>query len=461
MKTRYLLFVLMLGLLAACEPKIDEFKADANGVNFSKFVAIGNSLTAGFADEALYLEGQEYSFPNIIANQLKSVGGGMFTQPLMPLGEGVGFKIDTSSPFGITCNTRRVLRLIENVSCGGTPLGTYSLRPVYSVENPNQLELIQQLTTPVAGPFNNMGVPGAGVKDLLTVGYGSQLGNPFFARFASNPLTTILADALAQNPTFFSLWIGNNDVLLSALAGTDQGVTALDTFSKYYPVIIRELTDLNIKGVVANIPDINSIAFFNTIPWNGLVLTQSQADSINMAMENIYHLPWTDYKAGPNPFIIEDPTDPKGFRQATNEDLILLSVPQDQLKCVGMGIINKFTFQIYPIPDSFILRAEEKDNIESAISAFNSVIRNSIANKNLAFVDMFSLMGSFKTGMFYDGVSFNLKFIEGGLLSLDGIHLTPRGNALVANHFLDAINGQYGCLIPKVSVTHYPGLKFP
>jgi len=47
------------------------------------------------------------------------------------------------------------------------------------------------------------------------------LANPYFIRFASSPSTTVIADAAGQSPTFFTLWIGNNDVLSYATAGGD------------------------------------------------------------------------------------------------------------------------------------------------------------------------------------------------------------------------------------------------
>jgi hypothetical protein len=68
---------------------------------------------------------------------------------------------------------------------------------------------------------------------------------------------------------------------------------------------------------------------------------------------------------------------------------------------------------------------------------------------------------TFASGMIYDGVKFNTQFIQGGLFSTDGIHLNPRGNAIVANLFIQAINAKYGSTIPQVSVTNYHGLKFP
>ena len=51
--------------------------------------------------------------------------------------------------------------------------------------------------------------------------------------------------------------------------------------------------------------------------------------------------------------------------------------------------------------------------------------------------------------------------VTGGLFSLDGVHLTPRGYAIIANEFIKATNSTYGSNIPLANVASYPGLKFP
>ena len=48
--------------------------------------------------------------------------------------------------------------------------------------------------------------------------------NPYYARFATAPGTsTVLGDALAVNPTFFTFWLGNNDILGYAAGGGAEG----------------------------------------------------------------------------------------------------------------------------------------------------------------------------------------------------------------------------------------------
>src|ERR1035437_1619260 len=87
-------FILSLALLSACKQKINEFNADKGSADFTKYVSIGNSLTAGYADGALYKSGQENSYPNILAKQFTTVGGGAFIQPLIETEDGIGINSD-------------------------------------------------------------------------------------------------------------------------------------------------------------------------------------------------------------------------------------------------------------------------------------------------------------------------------------------------------------------------------
>ena len=75
---------IFIGLLAigfvSCEPEFENSVTDSGfyssgDADVSNYVAVGNSLTAGYADGALYIDGQENSFPNIMAQQFSFVGG--------------------------------------------------------------------------------------------------------------------------------------------------------------------------------------------------------------------------------------------------------------------------------------------------------------------------------------------------------------------------------------------------
>lgn len=458
MKTKYILLVLILGIaIVSCKPELEEYNYNAGSVDFSTYVSIGNSLTAGYADGALYKESQETSFPSILAGQLANFGGGSFAQPLMGSDNGVGLSVTPQGP---------VLRTKTTLGYATDCLGITSVAPVPAVPNPDQLQLLQELSTPPTnpGPYNNLGVPGAKSFHLLAPGYGDPNGvlqgtaNPFFARFASTPQASVISDAVALNPSFFTLWIGSNDVLLYAIeGGTADSITGVATFGFYLSAILETLAGTGTKGAIANIPDISSIPFFNTVPANGYVLNQEQADLLNQFLGSLGF----QYQPGPNYFIVEDPGSQLGFRQMVEGELVLLTVPQDSLKCAYWGGFDPVKQLPVPIPNKYILDMEEIAEINSTINGYNQTISSMAAQYDLAMVDVFQVLHMAENSIVYQGDTFTTDFITGNAFSLDGIHMTPKGNALVANKFIEAINAKYGSTIPLVSTTNFRANTLP
>src|SRR5210317_876075 len=89
LRINYIWALLMVVALASCEqgkydreiePPVEVVSGEAN---FTNYVALGNSLTAGYADGAMFIAGQDNSYPNLLAKKMAITGGGEFTQPLM------------------------------------------------------------------------------------------------------------------------------------------------------------------------------------------------------------------------------------------------------------------------------------------------------------------------------------------------------------------------------------------
>ena len=438
MKSRYIAYFLLLLVAVSCEPKLDDFKPSAGSADFSKYISLGNSLTAGYADGALYLTSQTYSYPNMIAQQMKLAGGGEFKQPLMFDELGFGGK--------------RILKLNPTLDCSGNPVAGAppSWGTVLAEGTPDARNI---LSIAIDGPYNNLGVPGAKSFHLLAPTYGNL--NPYFKRFASNPQTTsVLAQAMEMDATFFSLWIGNNDVLWYAMeGGAADNITSQDAFSGAYLTLLDGLTANGAKGLVASIPNVTSVPFFTTVPYNGLDLTEQQAEQLNQAYSAVNDISFT---RGNNPWVISDPFSQNGLgmRQIKPNELVLLTVPQDSLKCFGWGTM-------VPIPGKYILDESEIAAITIAVDNYNLTIKSLAEAKGLAFADANLFMKTAKSGLVYDGLRFSPTFVTGGVFSLDGIHLSPRGNAIIANFFIDAINEHYNANVPHVNISDYPGILFP
>jgi len=438
MKKLIYIFISLV-IFAGCQPKIDELAPSAGSADFTSFVTVGNSLVAGLADGALYKSAQESSFPNLMAGQFKLAGGGNFVQPVV------------NSEFGVEFpGSMPRLKLGYVTSCAGTSLGPV---PDIGPRDP---------VAPVGYQVNNLGIPGAKSIHLLVPGY-AQL-NPYYARFATNPNNSVIQEITPLNPTFFTLWLGSNDVLGYATSGgMGDTITGQQTFGFALGAVIQTLVANGAKGAIANITDIHSIPFFTTVPYNALVLPrQSLVDSVNMAM-GLFQLPFT-YQLGPNPFLVPEPNSPHPLfkvRQMQPGELVLLTVPQDSIKCFGMGLISALTFTPWPIPDQYVLTLDEVANIENAITGYNQTIATLAQASGLALVDMNTKLKNLQTGIVWDGVKMNAQFVTGGAFSLDGIHLAPRGNAVAANYFIESINAQYGSTIPMVDITKYKGILYP
>lgn len=449
--------------MASCKPDVNEFTPSSGTADFTSYVAVGNSLTAGYASGALFISGQEYGWANILAGQFKEVGGnGQFKIPMMPTEDGVGI----SGPFLVT---KFVLGFSEDC------LGNTSLAPVRAVSNPDQGKLLGEIATSVAsqGPFNNTGVPGIKVAHLFAPGLGTL--NPYYGRMAENPQTDKLIDEVPKvNPTFFSFWLGNNDVLDYATSGGINAITPLDGdvgvgFAATYAAAVSTVMASADKGVLANIPGVTSAAFFTSVPYNAIPMTdQATLDFINAAyapynaaMEGMGQPYRIGFELGANAMVIFDETMPDPipaqlkFRQMTSDELVLLSIPQDSIKCAQWGSAK-------PIPTQYILTATEIEIVTTATNAFNDVIKATATQNGLALVDFNSILVEAKTvGLVFDGITFTTTLVTGNLFSFDGIHLSAQGNAVVANYFIDAINSTYNANIPHTTVSSYPGIEFP
>lgn len=425
-------------IFAACTPKFNEPDAYNGSVDASNYVAIGGSMTAGYADGALYDEGQRNSYANLLAQQLKHIGGWEFKIPYAQSSTGIGIDSLARSILGNRTDCQSVV----------------SLGPV-KIATQGDLTILSNNVYNSQGPFSNFGVPDAKVVDIDVNGYS----NPFYQRMASSSTSSILYDAISRNPTFFSLNLGLHDVLKYALkGGASDNITPVSGpigvgFEASINNVIEKLTANGAKGVIANIPSIKSMAYFNTIAWNALKLDTASANNLN----NFYTALNASFSfvEGYNGFVIEDTTVPFIFRRlAVEGELILLNVPLDKIKCNKWGSLN-------PIPHKYVLDLNEVEAIENAINDYNTVLKNIAETKGLAYVDVHSLFNKVKTGFIYNGVTVNASFVSGGFYSLDGLNLTPRGNAFLANEFIKSINNKYQSTIPELDAMKYPGVIFP
>jgi len=495
----------------ACEP---EFENEVNNESYSKgeadfttYVAIGNSLTSGYMDGTMYRSGQQYSFPNLLSKQFAIVGGGAFTQP--------SYDDDTNDLGGLLMMGNKVgdTRMIINMKTGGPE----NLKGMPTIE-------VSKLQ---AKAYNNMGVPGAKSFHLLAEGYGNLAGvtaglaNPYFVRHATSPNTTVLADAMSLNPTFFTNWIGSNDVLAYALSGGtgvnqagnfnpktygSNDITDPMVFEQVYRTIVNTLTSKGAKGVLATVPYVTSIPHFTTVPYNPLttevlggeaVINQLNQQLLGPVKQILTAIGQGDRiqlfsTTKENPLLIKDETltdvsttltaalTANGIpaqqaavigavfgqaRHATKDDLIILGAKS----VIGTkGTLPEPFDKIgvtFPLEDKYVLIPFEQNEIKVATDKFNDIIWTVAGSENLAVADMNAIMNYLITGIrLEDGQYYTADYFKGTgnmnrvLFSLDGVHPNPRGYAFVANEVVKVINKHYKAHLPLLVPGNYPGV---
>src|SRR5690606_3312980 len=123
--------------------------ATAGSADFSKFVAVGNSLTAGFQAGALFNEGQQNSLPRILARQFECVGGSTtFNQP--DINSVNGFFTGATNPVGELVLGRLLLQ-------GTPPAPAPTISDAAAVPSPLNPSFVYD---GVSADLNNFGVPG-------------------------------------------------------------------------------------------------------------------------------------------------------------------------------------------------------------------------------------------------------------------------------------------------------------
>ena len=91
-----------------------------------------------------------------------------------------------------------------------------------------------------------------------------------------------------------------------------------------------------------------------------------------------------------------------------------------------------------------------------------NTIQQLATNNNLVYLDMNEFFDSFANGgRTIQGINYTLEYISGGIFSLDGYTLTPRGNAILANEIIKKINRQYNSKIPEVDVSQFETVALP
>lgn len=414
--------------------------ARAGALDLDRVVAIGDGFMAGAADDALYASAQRHSPLALFVRLAAGTGEG-----LQPLVADPGFAIGEEGDGGrLALVSPPPTVVIQRLPRGG-PL----LEPAPS------------------GPYHNLAVPGALVVEALTArSQGtSLLGNPFYDLVLRD--RGIVAEEVAEaNATLVLMWYGTGDVLPWVAHGGDPDrapglPTPGGTFASLYERLLDRVMETTDQVALFTVPDVTRLPVVHAIPRHVIDPETGEPETITRLV------PVTDPDTG-EPVLDEDGNPvfeaveevamligPEG--ELGEEDLVTLDART--LIDAGIGIPEALGGTGEPLPDRAVLDAGERAVARSAISSYNETIRRLATERDLALVDVSVLVESLAgEGLVTDGVRLTDAWLFGQAVSLDGAYFTPKGNGIVVNLLVDALNARYGARLPHVPTEDLPGV---
>jgi lysophospholipase L1-like esterase len=364
---------------------------------FQSYVAIGNSLTAGYQSGGINDSTQRQSYAFLLAHQMQT----RFAYPSL--------KAPGCPP--------PVNNFLAQTRVGNGTSVTCALRDPASV----------------TGVLNDVAVPGITTADPdLSVGPDS------------NALTqlvlggkTMIQKALDAQPTFATVWIGNNDILGPALSGFPAAATPVNTFIANYA--------RDINALMTGAPELKGVL---------------------MGVVQVAAAPLV-FQAG----VLANPAVNAGAQQVAGRPVSL-----DPVTCAGTGATALINFQylvairarpaVFPGTvycgkvagggatdpgDNGVLDPAEQVTVTNTINAYNAYIKAKADSIGFAYFDpnptLFALAAAGKIPPFPILTSAQP---FGQYFSLDGVHPSASAHIVIANALIDVINATYKTSLAKL-----------
>ena len=395
----------MAGVLAAaaCDSNRDAVgPTDLANPIFLRYVAIGNSITAGFQSGGINDSTQRQSYAFLLAQAM----GTRFAYPSL-------VKPGCPPPIANT----QTGALVDGAAAGSCAL---------------------RVKSSVTDVLNNVAVPGARALDPTSS-----------STAASNALTTFILGgktqvqrALEADPTFVTVWIGNNDVLQAGLSGILVPTPALgqngiestpQDFQTKYDALISALTAgaPDLRGVLIGVAQVGYLPSLSP----GSLIFGSLA-----AQAGISAGAGTPVTVLPNC---------SGSTSLINVPQLILAIRAGTHPAViscAPGALPA------PVGDIFVLDPQEQATLSATITAYNDYIQAKAAEIGFGFWDPNELFAARKASgeipPFPNLASPDQTF--GPLISLDGVHPSGAAHVLIANALIDVINQTYGTSLQPV-----------
>jgi len=385
----------MVGGIYACTADADVFAPDPVDPLFRNYVAIGNSITAGFQSDGINDSTQRTSYARLLALQMRT----RYSFPSLampgcppPIANGVtGARV----PSPVPCALRNVT-VVNNV--------------------------------PIAPPsLNNVAVPGLGTADVTALGTAAPRNNALTQLILGGK--TMVQKALEVDPTFATIWMGNNDILAPALGGVPGLATPVNTFITNYAKMMNEFTAgaPGVKGVLIGVVQVTGVP----ILFRAAVLTDPtvlQAASLIAGRA-----------------VSLDPNTCSGTGLTS-----LIAVPY--LTAIrnrppgAPGLVFCRKTGLNPDPgDAGILDPDEQVTVKALIDGYNRYIQAKADSVGFAYWDPNVIFDQLKAANQIPAFPIITSTTQtfGQFISLDGIHPSTLAHMTIANELIKVINAKY------------------
>ena len=448
-----------------------------NGPLLSRIVGVGDSLTAGEQSDALLGAdispnplGSESPFPYVPNTQghgyyallwSQATGGANpLTVPDSPLPlmapPGLGSILLPTTSGGLTSIVAPCQGPAAVATTFSTALSTRinpTVKPL-DVAVPGQtLREAIVMKAPVA-PCNGAGLP---PQELLLNGIVQPEDVnlwPVLANFGQG--VTQLQAAVSLKPTLAVVWLGSNDLLKYADSNGAFPPTTQSQFQSDTINVITSLQRAGAKVAISNLVDVLDAALYTKVGNLPAIFTEalapygvSQAEAQVLAAQTQAYLLST-YGLGNNAYLLLS-----GSAKIEGAVIYALEngIPlQQALAAQSAQLIAGDYFS-----DAVAAQTQLNNN------AYNQAIANAAKQTGAALVDTHALVASIVANGGYYPLPSNPKccflYYGGGFFSLDGIHPSDTGYALLANNWIAKINSAYAANIAPLSASQIAAIN--
>ena len=405
----------------------------ANAI-FQSYVALGNSITAGYQSTGINDSTQRRAYPVLLAQQM-----------------GVAFRYPQLAGRGCV---PPVINFATQARAGtGSGPTTCDAR-----------------TSTTSDLLNNVAVPGAAVIDLMDAD-GTANSNALTSLFLAGK--SQVQKALQADPTFASIWMGNNDVLPAAVsgilvpfAGVSPGVTSQSAFESAYNAATDALMQgaPDLKGVLLGVVHVtNAPIFFRA----SLLLPAVAANPVYAGFNAATGYSATGTAGQQVPVTVD--ANCTGSNALVSFRIVSQIVAyRSNPAATGahpphIACSAPATGYPSPVGEIFILSDPEIAALTAAVNAYNAYIQAEATALNFAYVNPNVLLDSLRTAgqlpVFPDLLAPTYTFHGTGCaattctwVSLDGVHPSDRAHRAITNHIINAVNTKYGTSLVRVTV---------